>query len=107
MGTLRPLPGHGWQEQRAIRTISLRALLTEFNVDTVDLFKLDIEGGEAAVVRSNDFAELAPRIAAWIGEWHTWSEIGQTELNQRFTDAGYQFTWLGKGAPGTFTAVRG
>lgn len=54
-------------EPVTVRTTSLGDLLDQCGIDRVDLLKLDIEGGEFAILR--DIAGLE-RVDAWIAELH-------------------------------------
>lgn len=105
MGTLTP--AQGWNEGELVCTVTMKALFEDCELDAVDFMKLDIEGGEAALLRSPEFAEVAPKIACIVGEHHQWSDMGRYELVRRLTSLGYHVDWIGGVQATMFSAIRG
>lgn len=58
----------GKVQQRCI--LSVGDLLTQYNLQEIDLLKLDCEGSETNIVRELAELEIIPRIGAIRGEWH-------------------------------------
>lgn len=99
-------PGQGWKRGEEVETCTMKYLFEKLCLNHVDLLKLDIEGGEAAVLRSPEFAEVAPLIDCIVGEWHNWSSMSKEEMTEILCRAGYYFQWL-KGPDSTmFSATR-
>ncbi len=93
MNTLQP-GVQGWKKSEAVKTITIKRLFDHYSLDHVDLLKLDIEGGEAAVLRSPEFAEVAPMIDCIVGEWHSWAAITQREVQDILCMLGFRFQWI-------------
>jgi FkbM family methyltransferase len=62
-GEIRVVPGEG-----TVKALTLPEVLDHFELDTVDLMKIDIEGGEAGVFDRAD--SWAGRVGAILGEVH-------------------------------------
>jgi len=92
MGTISP--GMGWKAEGCTEVCTIGYLMNYTHVSEVDLLKLDIEGGEGAVIRSSSFADCAPKIKTIVGEWHTWSDISREEMASRLRKLGFTFRWL-------------
>lgn len=96
----------GGDQAIEVNTITISDFLDTYGIDIVDFMKVDIEGGEAALVSSPSFAAVCPRIKCIIGEWHGWARITQAELEARLTSLGYRFEWLPVMGPSIFKAER-
>ena len=59
---------HQSEDKIKVKTISLQDLTTKYKIEQVDILKLDIEGGEAEVIRSSEFPKLSKKIKVIIGE---------------------------------------
>lgn len=93
------IKGTGWSEKvQVIEAVTMKTLICNNYLDHVDFMKLDIEGGEAAVLRSPEFAEVAPMIDTIVGEWHQWCDMNKDEMKQRLESLGYRFSWIYRGA---------
>ncbi len=64
--------------------MSVRSLLQTYNIDHIDLFKLDCEGAEINILRECKALGLLPRIQMIRGEWH--GEIAKTEIPHILSD---------------------
>lgn len=53
-----------------VECMSLSRVLDEFNVENVDFMKLDVEGAEESIVRSESFQREAHRVRAMVAECH-------------------------------------
>jgi FkbM family methyltransferase len=100
MSTLVP-GGDGYECAYSVETVSLSAMLENYHIGTIDLLKMDIESGEGAVIGSDDFHTLAPRIRQWIVSWHQNSPMSRFDMECRFKAAGYHFGWF---SPDSFHA---
>jgi FkbM family methyltransferase len=56
-------------EYNSIKSISLKTLITENNIDEIDLIKIDVEGSEIRVFKDID-NEILKKIKRICGEWH-------------------------------------
>jgi len=66
MASLVKTSAHGG-ESIGVPTVSVADLLEEYGCDTIDLLKMDIEGGEDAVVGDGSFDVVSARVrSAWI-----------------------------------------
>jgi len=107
MGCLNPPTGQQWEPDGEVQTRTLSCeLLDSWEMETVDLLKLDIEGGEAAVLRSAEFLSASPRIHTIVGEWHEWSGMCKQEFMSRLIEIGYFFRWIPGVVPDLFAATR-
>ncbi len=93
MNTLQP-GTVGWKNGEIVQTFTIKLLFDYYLFKHVDLLKLDIEGGEAAVLRSPEFAEVAPMIDTIVGEWHSWAAITQREVQDILCMLGFRFQWI-------------
>jgi len=89
-------------------TMTLADLMTEHNIDTIDILKMDVEGAESEIIVSDGFMAIAPRIRFVIGEWHSWTKYSQETIRRALNDAGYRAAWLqlGTDKPNIFLAWR-
>lgn len=76
--------GHG---DETVKTISIETLFKENNLESVDFFKMDIEGAEDQVLESAGFKEVAPKIKAMVVEYHNG---GWERLHELVTSLGFQ-----------------
>jgi FkbM family methyltransferase len=58
-----------------ITTVTITDIINEFNIDKIDLLKLDIEGAEKYLFKDN-FAEWLPKVKIILIELHDWIEKG-------------------------------
>jgi FkbM family methyltransferase len=56
------------KEKIKVKTITLIDFMEEHKIDHIDIFKIDIEGGEDEIIRSVDFKRVVDRIDVIIGE---------------------------------------
>lgn len=76
---------------KTVKTQTLTTFVTESNIETIDLLKIDIEDGERLVFGSNDFPEITPRIKKIVGE-HLHCE--NILLNCGFKISKFDHLWL-------------
>lgn len=75
-------------EKRIVETIPLNDILRENSVGQVDFLSVDVEGHEAAVLRTLDFREYPVSLIA--AEIHgSFSEVLASETHLLLSDAGY------------------
>lgn len=55
-------------DKTLVSTISLVDVFNKHKIKQVDIFKIDIEGGEDEIIRSREFPELSKKIKVIIGE---------------------------------------
>jgi FkbM family methyltransferase len=69
--------------------IKVRDFFTEFGTQTIDLLKMDIEGGEYAILKDQRFETLDVRMI--VLEWHNTAEIsnGWQWCSERLSSLGY------------------
>ncbi|HYU45087.1 MAG TPA: FkbM family methyltransferase [Terriglobales bacterium] len=83
-------------QRKAIPGVTLAALVEEYGLTTIDLLKIDCEGGEYDIL-SHAPAEVLRRVSNLVFEYH---EIDEFEsklkiVNQRLRDQGYSLTTRG------------
>lgn len=89
-----------------VQTVTMDKLLSDLNIDRVDLMKLDVEGSESEIISSEGFKKSVDKLPVILGEWHTWSAMGANLFRTTLMDLGYEFNWLNKTEASTFSAVR-
>lgn len=94
-----PLGGTGTVE---VATMSMPSLLAKLGWQDVDLLKLDIEGGEAALLAGSP--EWLRRVGGIIGELH--GAYSPEQLRADLRPAGFRVEIRGSRAPYLFTAAR-
>lgn len=89
MNSLSPLTGQPELGTEKVRTITLKTLFKENNIDHVDVFNLDVEGAEFDILSSDEFTEVAPLIKTLVVEYHTWTGISFVQLITMLEDRGF------------------
>lgn len=90
--SLSPVPG---SDQNGIPVLSLKSLLDHHDWSRVDLLKIDIEGGEASLMRDAETVRLiATRVSLLCMEVHS-EVISMDEVRQTLAAAGMK-TFLGR-----------
>jgi len=85
-----------------VATLSMPSLLTKLGWQEVDLLKLDIEGGEAALFTGSP--DWLRRVGGIVGELHAAYSPGQ--LTADLKPAGFRVEIRGSRPPYLFTAAR-
>ncbi len=88
-----------------VKTVTMDKMLSNLNIDQVDLMKLDVEGSESEIIASEGFKKSVDKIPVILGEWHQWSAMGPDLFRTTFMDLGYEFKWMNKTEASTFSAV--
>lgn len=97
----RPADGSYHPDLRPLRTITLEQILDAYNLDRIDLLKLDCEGSEFSILEHCDLA----RVEQMVGEWHGLARF--EELYARILrPAGFHLTVLSGGNLGIFWLSR-
>lgn len=89
MNSLSPLTGQPELGTEKVRTVTLKTLFKENNIDHVDVFNLDVEGAEFDILSSDEFTEVAPLIKTLVVEYHTWTGISFVQLITMLEDRGF------------------
>lgn len=105
MGTMQP-GTVGWRQTFNVSKITLPELMNKYGLTRIDFLKLDIEGGEADLLRSESFASVASQVSVIVGEWHGWSDISRVELVSRLQALGYRVAWPRGVEVEMFSAIR-
>jgi FkbM family methyltransferase len=77
-----------------VETDTLNNLLHDYDIDKVDLIKVDVEGAEWKVLKGAE--SLIKRIFSWMVELHNWDYTKKIELEEWFRTRLYQTKWLDK-----------
>lgn len=73
-----------------VLAITLEDLFKDYNIEHVDLMKLDIEGSEHEVVSSPSFKAVASKINTIVIEYHQWSGRHPNQLNEALKNNGFR-----------------
>lgn len=92
-------------ETEQVKVMTLSDLFKEYNIDHVDLMKVDTEGEEFKIFSSEAFTEVAPKIDQIVVEWHSWTNIIGIQLITMLQDRGYKCDQI-KTQATVFTAIR-
>lgn len=90
--TMRSLHMATWAEgkpEEEVETTTLESLFKEFNIEHVNLLKLDIEGSEHEVLSHPSFKKVADKIDTIVVERHQWSGRHPNQLNEALKNAGF------------------
>lgn len=90
--------GYVSNQGREVRMISMRTLCSEFNLDGVDLLKIDIEGGEQALLTNQ--TGWINKVGAIIAEFHP-DRVPYPALAEQVADQGFQ--WIKPGSVYRYT----
>lgn len=65
------------EKYEEVKTMSLEGFFKENNIQEVDFMKFDVEGAENAILGSDDFKRIAPKIKSLEVEFHykNWKEL--------------------------------
>ena len=85
IGTAVPSNGSSSVERRQVQTVTLKAILDEYNFEQCTLI-CDIEGGESDLFR-NEAQVLKDRVSTLMMEVHEWS-LGKERVNELFVELG-------------------
>lgn len=83
-----------------VNKITIPELFNKYEVEYVDLLKIDIEGAEQEVLESEGFAEYANKIGTIIGEYHDGAI--EARIGRALTHSGFMYKAFG----GKFIAKR-
>lgn len=91
MNSLVPAPDMPQIEKIKVSTMRLDTLFQEYAIDSCDILKADLEGGEYDVFGGDGFANVASRISLVIGEMHSWGDRNVNQFKESFIDNGFTF----------------
>jgi FkbM family methyltransferase len=75
-----------------INVVTLENFMNTYDLKTVDILKLDVEGEEAKIFSHESFDRVAPRIKTIFVEYHDWSGVSPDQLKWMLIDRGYKVT---------------
>lgn len=107
--TMKSLHMATWQEgkpEEEVETITLESLFKEFEIDHVNLMKLDVEGSEHEILSHPSFKNVADKIDTIIVERHQWSNRHPHQLNEALENAGFTIETI-KNSADLLVAKRG
>lgn len=90
--TMRSLHMATWEEgkpEEEVDTITLEDLFKEFNIEHVNLMKLDVEGSEHEILSHPTFKNVANKIDVIVTERHGWSGRHPHQLDEALKNAGF------------------
>lgn len=74
-----------------VETITMDKLFEDYQIDHVDLMKIDVEGTENEIIASEGFVKVASKIDLIIGETHAWSGRHPNQMRDALTSLGFTF----------------
>lgn len=77
-------------QSEEVETITMSKLFKDYNITSVDLMKLDVEGFEFKVLTSKEFQEVCLNIKNIVVEYHSWSKTNPNHLISMLQDYGYK-----------------
>lgn len=89
-----------------VDTITMDKLFEQYDIDHVDLMKLDVEGSEGKVVNSEGFKKVADKIKVIAGEYHQWCAASPENFQHALEELGFEFKWRRDTQAQVFEAVR-
>ena len=89
--TMNSLTANYNQGGTKIKTITLETLMKENEIDEIDFLKMDIEGSEYPIIKSEGFKRVLPKIKAMVVEFHPWANNNEDyrPLVEIITSAGF------------------
>lgn len=90
--TMKSLHMATWQDgkpEEQVETITIEKLLADFEIEHVNLMKLDVEGSEHEILSHPSFKSVAEKIDTIIVERHQWSGRHPNQLNEALKNAGF------------------
>ena len=75
-----------------VKTIAMDTFFEKHKIDTVDFMKMDVEGADDLVMRSEGFKKVAPKIKAMLVEFHhpSWPDLAAYLQSLGYTGRRYQ-----------------
>lgn len=85
---------HPYGEPEVVKTMGVDTFFDQNNITEVDFMKLDVEGAEDMILRSEGFKKVAPRIKNIEIEFHfpTWPDLAGLLVGLGFTAKQYKST---------------
>lgn len=78
------------QKEEKVKTMRLDTFFEKEKIEHISFAKIDIEGGEGTFFGGEGFKLCAPKIDALVYEWHQWSGVNPTLINNTLYDLGYK-----------------
>jgi FkbM family methyltransferase len=88
-------PAMKTEDTEAVEVITLERLFNQYNLEHVDILKVDVEGEEFNIFSHSSFDAIAPKVKTIITEYHSWTNNNPVQLKNMLTDRGFKVTQLG------------
>ena len=82
-------------DTEAVEVITLERLFNQYELEKVDILKVDVEGEEFNIFSHSSFDKVAPKINTIITEYHSWTNNNPVQLKNMLIDRGFKVTQLG------------
>lgn len=92
-GIPESLFGNGEMKEE-VEALTIKDIFDKYELDHVDLLKMDAEGVEYIIFASKAFAEVANQIDRIVGEAHPIRDFQPLMIPQMLSDYNYDFEWL-------------
>ena len=77
-----------------VQCVKIDDLLKEYEIETVDFMKIDVEGSETEILSSDSFKSVADKFKVIMGEYHDWSGRHPNQIKDALELNGFNFEWL-------------
>lgn len=89
MYSLHTAVNDGSSAPEKVSTITIKNLFDQYDIQEVDLLKIDIEGSEPEIFAHPTFMEVAPKIKVLITERHAWNGRNPNQVDDALKMAGF------------------
>lgn len=79
---------NGKPNEKVIAT-TLDTLFKDYNIDHIDLMKIDVEGTEFEILASEGFRKVSSKIDVVIGETHSWANRHPNQIKESLKSNGF------------------
>lgn len=89
---IKSMDGAHYKGSEKVKTMRFDTFMKENKIDKVDFCKFDVEGAEDLILRSEGFANVAPKIKRIMVEFHypTWQELVKYMVSLGYTANRYE-----------------
>jgi FkbM family methyltransferase len=80
----------GKEPEEQVETITFEKLFKDYEIEHIDLMKLDVEGSEIELLSHSGFRAVAPKIKTIVVERHGWTGRNPNQLDEALKNAGFK-----------------
>lgn len=89
MNSLNEAVNNKPEAKETVKAIRLDHFLESEGIEHVGFMKFDCEGTEHLFFNSESFRNLAPKLDAFVYEYHSWCGVPPQNINEAISDAGF------------------